>query len=88
MLISNCRDSCAEDEERTVGLSKNGVDEVDGTKRASNKRKDSLAVEVDLSVSAAVGKDLVVSHLPQRQFAVVTVSREILLRKRQCCGTT
>lgn len=54
------------------------MDEVNGTKGASDEGKYPSALEVDLRVNAAMRKHLVVPKLPQRKLAVIAVSREVL----------
>lgn len=51
---------------------------INDTYGSSGQGKDTLAMSVDLRLSAAVGEDVAVSHLAQSQFAVVAVSTEIL----------
>lgn len=57
----------------------NGVKEINTTKSSSNDRIDRTAssLEIDLSITTAVGENVAFSHLNQSQLTVVAVGIKV-----------
>jgi hypothetical protein len=59
------------------GLTEDGVHEVNATESSSDEREDSLASEVDLSISTDMREDVLVSKFAESQFSIVCVSAKV-----------